>query len=80
MYEGVEDSVSGSVRRKMFVVLRMIEEYEVMFVNDGMGGDADEREYGVAVTREDAFARRVMGNMSSWLSWMVMYVCGDIVV
>ena len=79
-YEGAEDSASGSARRKMFVAPRTIEEHEVMFVNDGMGGDADEREHGVAVTREDALARRVTGNMSSRPSWTAMHACGDIAV
>ena len=53
---------------------------EVVFVSDGMGGDADEREHGVAVTREDALARRVTGNMSSRPSWTAMHACGDIAV
>ena len=79
-YDGAEDSASGSARRKMFVAPRTIEEHEVMFVNDGMGGDADEREHGVAVTREDALARRVTGNMSSRPSWTAMHACGDIAV
>ena len=38
------------------------------------------REHGVAVTREDALARRVTGNMSSRPSWTAMHACGDIAV
>ena len=76
-YDAAEDSASGCARRMMFVAPRTIEEHEVMFVNDG---EADEREHGVAVTSEDALARRVTGNMSSRPSWTAMHAFGDIAV